>query len=209
MSGSTHTPLRIGLTGGIASGKSVVADCFAAHGITVIDTDVIAREVVEPGTPGLAALLSEFGETILTDDGTLDRAGLRKIVFTDAAARRQLEAILHPLIREETVAQSAQRAAASPYQIIAVPLLIESGFIELVDRVLVVDCEEHTQLARLQARDGVSAADAAAALNSQLGRAARLNHADDVLENNGTLADLEARVDALHHRYLELAEQST
>jgi dephospho-CoA kinase len=195
--------LRIGLTGGIASGKSAVADAFARRGVPVVDTDVIAREVVEPGQPALAAVVEVFGGDVLGPDGRLDRRALRRLVFSDPALRRRLEAILHPAIRAEMQRQAA--ATAGPYVVIAIPLLVENGLQQQVDRVLVVDCPPDVQLARLLARDGETPEGARAILAAQATRDERLAVADDVVVNDGSLADLDARVDALHHRYLALA----
>jgi len=192
-------PLRIGLTGGIASGKSRVAGLFAARGVPVIDTDQIAREVVEPGQPALAELFQTFGDSILQPDGRLDRRALRERVFADPAARRRLEALLHPRILAELERRSA--AAGGPYQVLVIPLLVEGGRRTEVDRVLVVDCPEDTQLARLLARDGETEAGAQAILAAQASRAVRLAAADDVIVNDGTLAELEAAVTALDARY--------
>jgi dephospho-CoA kinase len=205
MSDPDKRPLRIGLTGGIASGKTAVADLFAALGASVIDTDVIARAVVEPGQPGLEAVTSAFGTEILRTDGTLNRAALRAIVFAAPDKKLQLEAILHPLIRAATLAEAGRSSPAAGYQIFVVPLLLESGFIELVDRVLVVDCRTEIQQARLMARDGASAESAMTMIESQVSRDARLAQADDVIENSGTLADLEPAVRALHEQYLQLS----
>jgi dephospho-CoA kinase len=195
--------LRIGLTGGIASGKSAVAAAFARRGVPVIDADLIAREVVEPGSAALAAVVGEFGPGILAADGRLDRARLRALVFADPARRQRLEAILHPAIR--AVMQARMAALTGAYGIVAIPLLAEGGQRTGLDRVLVVDCPEDLQLARLRARDGESAAGAAAILAAQAPRAARRAIADEVLDNTGTLADLDAAVGDLHARYLALA----
>src|SRR5690606_20981910 len=167
--------LTIGLTGGIASGKSTVAELFAALGVPVIDTDVIAREVVEPGEPGLAAIRDAFGAEVLTPDGRLDRRRLREIVFADAAKRRRLESILHPLIRERTLARLAAVRNA-PYAIVVVPLLVETDFGKLVDRVLVVDVPVDAQLERLASRDGIDRAAAEAMVAAQASRETRLAH---------------------------------
>jgi dephospho-CoA kinase len=196
-------PFRVALTGGIASGKSTVARHFAALGVPVIDTDLIAREVVEPGEPALAEVVAAFGPGVIGADGRLDRRRLREIVFADATARRRLEAILHPAIRARMEAQSA--AAGGPYQLLVIPLLAEGGRRDHVDRVLVVDASEATQMERLVRRDGVTRAQAAAALAAQAGRAARLAMADEVIENAGSPEDLGARVMELHERYLQLA----
>jgi dephospho-CoA kinase len=195
--------LRIGLTGGIASGKSLVAQMFAELGATLIDTDSIAREVVAPGEPGLAAVVDAFGDEILTPNGELDRAQLRARVFADTGERRRLERLLHPLIRARSLA--AMNAAAGPYVIVAVPLLVETNFAELVDRVLVVDCPEPLQLERLMRRDGIGEAEARAMLAAQTGRSARLAAADDVIDNGGTVEATRRQVAALHRRYLTLS----
>jgi dephospho-CoA kinase len=195
-------PLRIGLTGGIASGKSAVADMFAKLGATVIDTDVIAREVVEPGQPGLSRVIEAFGTDILQEDGTLNRKALRERVFAAPANKTRLEAILHPLIRAATLAAADQTKATANYQIFVVPLLLESGFVELVDRVLVVDCAIDVQIARVIARDDTSAESAATIIAAQASRTERLARADDVIDNSGTLAELEPAVRELHQQYL-------
>jgi dephospho-CoA kinase len=197
---------RVGLTGGIASGKTTVANLFAERGVPLIDTDVIAREVVEPGQPALAAVVAEFGPDILETNGRLDRRRLRERVFTDAAARRRLEAILHPAIRTEMERQSA--AAPGPYQMLVIPLLTESGRRDHLDRVLVVDAPERLQIERLIERDQVTREQALAALGSQAKRDARLAFADDVIVNDGDPATLTARVEALHHKYLGLAARA-
>jgi dephospho-CoA kinase len=196
--------MRVALTGGIASGKSLVAQRFADLGITVIDTDAIARAVVEPGTAGLAAVAKRFGDEVLQRDGRMDRRKLRELVFADDKARRDLEAILHPLIRAETDRQSA--AASGPYHIIAIPLLIEGGRGKEFDRVLVVDTDDEKQIDRVMARDGGSREQAMAIVAVQAGRQRRLAQAHDVLENNAGVAELRQAVDALHRKYLELAQ---
>jgi dephospho-CoA kinase len=195
-------PLRIGLTGGIASGKSAVARFFADRGIAVIDTDEIAREVVQPGTPGLAAIAQQFGTAILQEDGSLNREKLRKIIFDDPEAREALNNILHPLIRSR--AADLAQASEGPYVIIAIPLLAETGFSDLVDRVLVVDCAVNTQQERLMSRDGETAASARRILAAQATREQRLAIADDVVSNNGSLEELALAVDDLHRRYMRL-----
>jgi len=195
--------LKIGLTGGVASGKSTVAELFEALGAPLIDTDVLAREVVEPGEPGLAAVRDEFGPAVLTERGELDRRKLRSIVFADDEKRRRLESILHPLIRERLLAKLERLDA--PYVIIAVPLLIETDFAKLVDRILVVDAPVEVQLARLMARDGSTRAEAQAIIDAQVDRETRLARADDIIDNSGDLASTRAQVEALHRRYLQLA----
>ncbi len=194
---------RVGLTGGIASGKSTVAGMFAALGVPVIDTDVIARDVVAPGTPGLAAVVAAFGPETLVPDGGLDRRRLRSLVFASPARRGQLEAILHPLIRSRMEALCA--TSGGPYQVLVIPLLFESGLAGRVDRVLVVDCSENIQRERLMVRDGESAASADSILAAQIDRQARIKGADDVLVNAGTRDDLQRRVLALHAAYLQAA----
>ena len=204
MASKRERPLRIGLTGGIASGKSTVAERFAALGVPVIDTDLVAREVVEPGQPALAAVAGAFGPDLLGAGGRLDRTQLRARIFADPEARARLEAILHPRIRRATLA--AMHAAGGPYQLIVVPLLFESGFDALVDRVLVIDCPEAVQRQRLVQRDGETPDRIERILAAQLPRDQRLARADDVLPNDGDLLALRAAVTALHHRYLDLAQ---
>jgi len=195
--------LRIGLTGGIASGKSTVEQRFTELGVSVINADDSARAVVAQGSPGLAAVVERFGAGILTPQGELDRRELRSLIFSDSARRKELEAILHPLIRADMEQRSSQ--ATGPYVVLSIPLLVESNSRGRWDRVLVVDADESLQLARLMSRDAVSAAEARATLAAQAPRAARLAAADDVLANSGTVADLRQAVDLLHRRYLELA----
>lgn len=196
-------PLRIGLTGGIASGKSTVARLFEARGVPVIDTDQIARDVVEPGQPALDAVVSAFGPGVLAPDGRLDRPALRARVFADAEARRQLESILHPAIRAELARRSA--LAGGPYQVWVIPLLVEGGRIDRVDRVLVVDCPVELQVGRLVARDGGSEAEAKSILAAQASREQRLAVADDVIVNDGAEEALAQQVAALDATYRELA----
>jgi len=200
---STKPPFRVALTGGIASGKSTVADLFAALGVPVIDTDVIAREVVEPGRPALTQVIETFGSEVLGSDGRLDRRRLRERIFADPDAKRRLEAILHPAIRVEMERQS--RAADGPYQVLVIPLLTEGKRRDHVDRVLLVDVPEELQIQRLVSRDGVSHEQAQASLNAQATRAERLAMADDIVRNTGRPDDLRDAVAALHERYLQLA----
>jgi len=196
--------LRIGLTGGIASGKSTVARRFIELGVPVIDADEAARAVVAPGKPGLAQVLERFGSSVLAENGELDRRALRDLIFKDAGSRRDLEAILHPLIRAD-MEQSAE-LAVGPYLVMSIPLLVEGGARGRVDRVLVVDVDEVVQLQRVRARDGCTEDQARAILASQASRSARLAAADDVLLNAGTVTDLRQAVDHLHAQYLRLAE---
>jgi len=198
----TGTPLRIGLTGGIASGKSTIAELFAELGAVVVDTDVIAREVVMPGQPGLSEVRQAFGESVIGDDGMLDRAALRQLVFADDDRRKQLEAILHPRIQEEAVRQAD--AASGAYQIIVVPLLAESPLKSFVDRILVVDCDEETQMRRLLERDAESEDQAQRILAAQASRKERLTIADDVIMNDDSLDAARSQVAALHNFYLSL-----
>jgi dephospho-CoA kinase len=198
-------PFRVALTGGIASGKTTVADLFGSLGVPLIDTDLIAREVVEPGQPALAAVAATFGVGVLGADGRLDRRRLREIIFADAGARARLEAILHPAIRAEMERKSAAAAQAGPYQILVIPLLAEGGRRDHVDRVLVVDAPESVQVERLMARDTVTREQAQASLHAQAKRESRLQLADDVVTNNGRIEDLRAQVAALHALYVKLA----
>ena len=197
--------LKIGLTGGIASGKSVVADMFVKLGAALVDTDVIAREVVAPGEPGLDAVRKLFGPAVLTPSGELNRPAMRSLVFGDAAKRRHLEDILHPLIRERTLRKLQQ--AEGPYAIVVVPLLVETFFGQLVDRVLVVDCPASTQFDRLLKRDRLPREEATAMIEAQVDRASRLQEAHDVIDNSGTVEATRRQVVRLHQRYLELASQ--
>ena len=198
-------PYRIGLTGGIASGKSAVADLFAELGVPIIDTDVIAREVVQPGQPALDEIRSRFGEHMIDAAGNLDRAALREAIFSDDEVRLDLEAILHPRIGAETRRQAD--AVEGAYQVIVVPLLTSSPLIQFVDRVLVVDCDEDTQLQRLLARDSESIDQARRILAAQASREDRLRTADDVIDNNRSLQDLRREVTALDRKYRHLAAQ--
>jgi dephospho-CoA kinase len=194
----------VGLTGGIGSGKSAAADLFAACGIPVIDTDAIAHELTAPGGAAMQAIRAAFGDAVVTPDGALDRAAMRAIAFADPAARKRLEAILHPLIRAEGERRIA--AAAAPYVILMVPLLVESGsYRERVNRVAVVDCREETQIARVMGRNGLKRTEVERILAAQATRAERLAAADDVIDNDGDIATLAPRIAHLHEHYLSLA----
>src|SRR5688572_22141656 len=196
----------IGLTGGIASGKSAVANRFISRGVMVADADVAARAIVEPGQPALAGIVAAFGSAILQPDGRLDRGALRLKVFDDDDARRRLEAILHPPIR--VALHDACMAAAGPYAVVAIPLLAEGGAriaYPWLDRILVVDVPRDVQRARLMQRDGVDAALAERMLDAQASRRERLAIADDVIVNDGALERLDAHVAALDARYRALA----
>lgn len=194
----------VGLTGGIGSGKSTVAELFAERGVPVIDTDVIARELTTPDNEALMAIKDAFGDAVMREDGSLDRAQLRRRVFADSAARRTLEAILHPRIRQAVV--QALAGVHAPYALIVVPLLVETGaYAEILDRVLVVDCPEDMQIARVMARNDLTRAEVEAILAAQAGRAVRLTAADDVIDNAGSSEKLRDRVHALHAQYMTQA----
>jgi len=195
---------RIGLTGGIASGKSTVADMFAELGAVVIDTDVIAREIVQPGAPALDEIRQRFGDSVIDAAGKLDRSAMRKLVFGDEEARHDLEAILHPRIGAEVRRQAD--TADGCYQIIVVPLLVGSPLLHFVDRVLVVDCDEETQVDRLLARDTETIEQARRILAAQASRAQRLAIADDTIANDKGLDETARQVKALHQQYLGLAK---
>ena len=197
--------LVVGLTGGIASGKSLVGAMFVKHGAALIDTDVVAREVTARGEPGLAAVVEEFGPSVVSPSGDLNRPVLRSLVFADDAKRQKLEAILHPLIRSRTRAKLADLAV--PYALVAVPLLVETSFGELVDRILVVDCPESLQLERLMRRDAIPKPEALAMLRAQIDRATRLKAAHDIIDNSGTTEATRRQVELTHRRYLDLAAQ--
>lgn len=196
--------LIIGLTGGIGSGKSAAAARFEqAHGIHVVDADIKSRVVVEPGRPALQKIVDRFGDAVLQEDGSLNRAALRERVFQVPDERRWLEQLLHPLIREEIVTDLA--SARSPYALLVSPLLVESGQYQMTRRVLVVDVPEDLQIARTTARDNVPEEQVRAILKAQAQREERLRHAHDVIANDRDLAALHAQVDALHQQYLALA----
>lgn len=205
----TATPdkkrFRVALTGGIASGKSAVADMFAELGVPIIDTDVIAREVVQPGQPSLDEIRNRFGDEVIDDAGKLDRHALRKMVFADENARLDLEAILHPRIGAETRRQAD--AAEGPYQVIVVPLLVGSPLAQFVDRILVVDCDEELQLQRLLARDTETVEQARRILSAQASREARLAIADDVINNDQGLDETRRQVRELDETFRHLADR--
>ena len=198
------SPFIIGLTGGIASGKTTVANLFAELGVTVIDTDQLARDVVEPGTPALARIVSAFGPEMLEPTGRLDRRRMRDRVFAHPEDRKLLESITHPAIRAELARRSA--SAQGPYQMHVIPLLIEGGSRAGLDRVLVVDCPTENQLGRLIQRDGSTVEQARQILGAQATREQRLSAATDVITNSGDLAALKPQVQALHELYLALAQ---
>jgi dephospho-CoA kinase len=196
--------LVVGITGGIGSGKSAVTRRLEQHGITVVDADVVARLVVEPGTPALAQIAEHFGADILQADGTLDRAALRARVFRDESERRWLERLTHPLIGQEIVDQIS--ASRSPYTVLSSPLLLDTNQKALVECVVVVDVPEELQVARTAQRDNNDEAQVKRIMAAQLGREARLALADIVVDNSGSLADLELQVDELHKEFLARAE---
>lgn len=187
------TKLLVGLTGGIAAGKTAVAELLRAHGAVIVDADVLAREVVEPGTPGLAAIVKRFGTDVLNEDGSLNRTALGAVVFADEAARADLNAIVHPLVRS----LGAERIAAAPsgsLVVSVIPLLVETGQVDSFDVVVLVDCDEDVQLARLQSRNGLSLDDARARVAAQATRAQRRAAADIVFDNSGPAEELAPRV---------------
>jgi dephospho-CoA kinase len=198
--------LVVGLTGGIGSGKSAAAEEFARLGATVVDTDAIAHELTRAGGPAIPELERTFGKQVIGPDGAMDRTRMRERVFADAAAKKALEALLHPMIREES--RRRIEAAPGPYVVHVVPLLVESpDYRKRVDRVLVVDCPEELQLARVRARSSLPEAQVRAIIASQATRADRLAAADDVIDNSGSLETLRKQVAALHRRYLDYGKQ--
>ena len=200
-------PYCVGLTGGIGSGKSAASDLFAGLGAGVVDTDEISRALTAPGGAAIEPIRQAFGKEYVAADGGLDRARMRKLVFGDAEAKRKLEAILHPRIRERLRADVA--AARQPYVIAVVPLLFETGaYRDLLQRVVVVDCDDDEQVRRVSTRSGLSAQEVQAIMAAQLPRAERVRRADDVLSNDGSLEALRAQVERLHARYLELARRA-
>ena len=200
--------LIVGLTGGIGSGKSTVADRLAAFGAALVDTDVIAHQLTSAQGAAMGEIAAAFGPSVVRADGALDRAAMRRLVFSDPAAKERIEAILHPLIRRESEAL-CRSAAAAPYVLLVVPLLVEAAasasYRQRVDRILVVDCDEATQVSRVVARSGLSPAEVRAIMATQASRAERLSVADDVVFNGGDLDRLNAQLIALHRRYLDLA----
>ena len=195
----------IGLTGGIGSGKSTVADLLAANGAALVDTDVIAHQLTAAHGAAMTAIAEAFGADVVATDGSLDRAAMRRLAFSDPAAKTRLEEILHPLIRQRSD-EACQQAVAAPYIVLVVPLLVESAnYRRRIDRLLVVDCDEATQIARVMQRSGLSAEQVRAIIATQATRAARLAVADDVLRNDGDLAELLPQIERLHQQFLRLA----
>jgi dephospho-CoA kinase len=196
----------VGLTGGIGSGKSVVAELFARRGITVVDTDAIAHELTTAGGGAIEAIRESFGSDFITREGALDRARMRALVFGDPQSKRRLERILHPRIRAESTARIA--AADSPYAILVVPLLVEAGADDpRYQRVVVVDCDEDVQIERVMRRSHLSADEVRRIMASQVGRQDRLDAADDVVDNSKGIDGLEPQVEKLHRHYLALAQE--
>lgn len=200
--------LRVGLTGGIASGKSVVAAMLGEFGAKLVDADIIAREVVEPGEPALASIVEAFGESVLDPDGQLDRRSMRERVFSDAQSRELLESLLHPVIRKRMLdrmdcAERSVQAGTASYVVAVVPLLVETGFAEHVDRVLLVDCPATLQLERLMQRDGMSRSRAEAMLGAQADPAIRRAAADDIIDNSHAIACTRAQTWRRHLNYLK------
>lgn len=197
--------LIVGLTGGIGCGKSVAAEIFARLGATVIDTDQIARQLTALGQPALTAIREQFGADCFLPDGNLDRALLRHLVFSDTAAKKLLEALLHPLIKDEV--RRRLMTVQTPYAIVAVPLLLETGaYRGLVQRVLVVDCGEEQQVERVMERSGLSGEEVRAIMACQISRAERLRLADDIIDNHGDRSALQQQVETLHRIYLQLSK---
>jgi len=196
----------VGLTGGIGCGKSRATDLFAEFGATVVDTDVISRELTGPGGAAMPDVQNTFGKQYVQPDGSLNRAAMRELVFGNMEAKRKLEAILHPRIRETSRAQVEQ--AQTPYAVLVVPLLLETGaYRDVVDRVAVVDCDEARQIERVIARSGLSEQEVRAIMATQIDRRERLRHADDVISNDGDINALRSEVRQLHERYLELSRR--
>jgi len=196
----------IGLTGGIGSGKTTVAGLFASHGAGLVDTDEISHQLTAAGQPAVSEIARKFGREFVAPDGSLDRARMRKLVFDDPSKRKDLEALLHPLIRQESLRQVCDVTA--PYVIVVVPLLLESaGYKGIIDRVVVVDCDPETQVRRVMQRSGLTRNEVLSVIASQASRETRLRAADDVIRNDSDIAGLREQVDALHSKYLGLAAE--
>lgn len=198
--------LVIGLTGGIGSGKTAATDRFKSHGITIVDADIVARQIVEPGTPALTKIREHFGDNVISSDGQLDRRALREIVFANPEERKWLEALTHPLIGQEIFRQL--QASQSPYTLLVSPLLFESGQSRMASRVVLVDAPIEAQISRTVQRDNTTEAGARAIVEAQMSREQRLSKADDIIHNDQNLDHLYAQVDALHQQYLVLANQA-
>jgi dephospho-CoA kinase len=198
-------PYVIVLTGGIASGKTSVSDCFSAQGVPVIDTDIIARELVQVGMPAHAKLVTEFGSDFFHPDGSLNRKKMRETIFNDRLVKKRLETILHPAIENEVLDRISQ--LTEPYCILVIPLYVESKTYKWADRILVTDAPEDIQVDRVMRRDGIDENQARSIVAAQASREERLNVADDVIENSGDLGNLERQVEKFHQKYLRLAEK--
>ncbi len=196
--------LVVALTGGIGSGKTTACRLFETLGTPIIDADLIARSLVEPGEPALDEITQQFGSAVLTTKGTLDRKRVRQLIFSDREKRHLLESILHPRIRREMVRRIAE--LTTPYCIVAIPLLVESGQMVIADRVLVIDTTESEQLQRVVERDEQTEEAVAAIISSQASRAARLALADDIIDNSGDIGHLQAQVESYHQKYLSIAK---
>jgi dephospho-CoA kinase len=200
---------RIGLTGGIGSGKSTVAAMFAEFGISIIDSDAISHQLTQPGGDAIEEIRSAFGDSYLTASGALNRPDMRRLIFSDIVAKQRLEAILHPLIRMQMLAQAEASAKTSPYQLLAIPLLFETtNYLTLVQRTLVVDCEESTQIKRAMQRSGLTEQEVRAIMAQQILRSERLRVADDIIENDAGLDSLRLQIAKLHQRYFALSTGS-
>lgn len=194
----------VGLTGGIGSGKTTVAELFTSQGAGLVDTDEISHRLTAPAQPAIAEIARKFGPQFVADDGSLDRVRMRDLVFAHPSARKDLETILHPLIRQESTRQIQESTA--PYVVVVVPLLIETGaYRQMMGRILVVDCEPETQVRRVMERSGLSRNEVLSIIASQVSRQERLREADDIIHNDGDLETLRAQVNLLHLRYLGLA----
>lgn len=200
------TLMNIGLTGGIGSGKSSVTKIFEELGVSVIDADIIAHHLTQPGTEALLEISNQLGYQFITSQGKLDRKKLGQTIFESPDKKMILENILHPRVKQ-TIIGELQKLASSPYVILAVPLLLETSFTDLVDRILVVDAPEDIRIKRVVKRDGRSSDEIKAIINHQIKRETRLNKADDILDNSGTLAELRALVKQLHEQYLQISSQ--
>jgi len=200
-------PKLVGLTGGIGSGKSAAADCFAALGVPVVDTDAISHELTASGGAAMPAVVEAFGAAVRDASGALDRSAMRQLVFADTACRQRLEAILHPLIESESLRRVAR--ADAPYVVLAVPLLFESGgYLPLLWRSLVIDCSEETQLQRVMRRNGLDEASVRAIMAAQCSREQRTARADDIIDNNGTISSLRLQVELKHRYYHAILDKS-
>ena len=199
--------LIIGLTGGIGSGKSEVSKRFAERGILVVDADIVAREVVNPGSVALAQISARFGADILDTDGNLNRSKLRDIIFSNPTEKQWLESLLHPIINASIRHQLAN--AASAYAILASPLLLETQQFQLVDRILVIDADEQLQIERASRRDQTNAPQIKAIMQTQISRQERCARANDIIQNQGEVHELDTQVEKLHQLYLELARSTT